>query len=338
MKHSVKQLLLPLIVGILSHFMATAQVGLTYAEKLGFPKGSKVVILHVDDAGMSFDSNLGAIEAMDKGVASSTSVMMPCPWVPGMVEYIKEHPLTDAGLHLTLTSEWRDYRWGPVAGKPAVPGLVDGQGELWASPEDVVSHATADEVETEIRAQIQKALQMGFTPTHLDSHMGTLFASPAFTERYIKVGVEYKIPVMFPGGHNTLIRAQMQMTDAQIQMTTATGQMIWKAGLPVLDDLHNTSYDWTLPRGMAPTKENWRKYKLQQYMATFKLLRPGLTMVIMHCTDPTEVFAHISDSGPAREADLYVMLSPEFRQFLKDEGIIVTTWREIKHRRDQAAN
>jgi len=121
-------------------------------------------------------------------------------------------------------------------------------------------------------------------------------------------------------------------------MTTATGQMIWKAGLPVLDDLHNTSYDWTLPRGMAPTKENWRKYKLQQYMATFKLLRPGLTMVIMHCTDPTEVFAHISDSGPAREADLYVMLSPEFRQFLKDEGIIVTTWREIKHRRDQAAN
>src|ERR1700724_1400976 len=89
----------------------------TYAEKLGFPKGARVLILHVDDAGMSFDSNLGAIEAMEQGVASSTSVMMPCPWVPGFVKYLKQHPNTDAGLHLTLTSEWKDYRWGPLSGK-----------------------------------------------------------------------------------------------------------------------------------------------------------------------------------------------------------------------------
>jgi chitin disaccharide deacetylase len=338
MKRTSKQWTLVFVLACLCWLITNAQADLTYAEKLGFPKGSRVVILHVDDAGMSFDSNEGAIEAMEKSVASSTSVMMPCPWVPGFVGYLKTHPNTDAGLHLTLTSEWKNYRWGPVAGKPAVPGLVDSQGALWASPEEVVMHGSADEVETEIRAQIQKALRMGFTPTHLDSHMGTLFASPAFTERYIKVGIEYKIPVMFPGGHNTLIRQQMNLTDAQIQMTTATGQMIWMAGLPVLDDLHNTSYDWILPKGMAPTQENWRKYKLEQYMATFKLLRPGLTMVIMHCTEPSDVFAHITDSGPAREADLYVMLSPAFKEFLQDEGIIITTWREIKARRDKVVH
>src|SRR5690349_9057588 len=81
----------------------------TYAERLGFPKGAKVVILHVDDAGMSWDSNEGVITALTKGVANSTSVMMPCPWVPQFVHFLKEHPQIDAGLHLTLTSEWKEY-------------------------------------------------------------------------------------------------------------------------------------------------------------------------------------------------------------------------------------
>src|SRR5690606_16617405 len=94
---------------------ATAQQK-TYAEKLGFPKGAKVIILHIDDVGMSWDSNQGAITAMEEGVANSLSIMMPCPWVPGFVNYMKTHPDVDAGLHLTLTSEWRDYRWAPLSG------------------------------------------------------------------------------------------------------------------------------------------------------------------------------------------------------------------------------
>ena len=94
----------------------------TYAEKLGFPKDAKVLILHVDDAGMSWDSNEGAIHAMEKGVANSVSVMMPCPWVPGYVKLPEETSNVDAGLHLTLTSEFKNYRWGPLAGKAFGPG------------------------------------------------------------------------------------------------------------------------------------------------------------------------------------------------------------------------
>src|SRR5207253_6254920 len=93
----------------------------TYAEKLGYPGGAKVLILHVDDAGMSFDSNEGAITAITKGVANSCSVMMPCPWVPAFVRFLKGHLQIDAGLHLTLTSEWMDYRWGPLSGKAVTP-------------------------------------------------------------------------------------------------------------------------------------------------------------------------------------------------------------------------
>jgi hypothetical protein len=310
----------------------------TYAEKLGFPKGKKVVIFHVDDVGMSLDGNHGAIEAMEKGVATSCSVMMTCPWVPGYFHYLKDHPNTDAGLHLTLTSEWKDYRWGPLSGKPAVPGLVDREGAMWASVEDVVKNATADEVEKEIRAQVERALQMGFKPTHMDSHMGTLFATPAFIQRYVKVGMEYKIPVMFPGGHNTMVMEQMKSTAADMQTARMVGKALWQAGLPVIDDLHNNSYAPHLPDGVKPTSENLRKYKTQFYIDALKSLQPGITYVIMHCIKPTEVFPYISDSGPIREADFLAMTNPELKKFIEKEGIILTTMRELMERREKVAN
>jgi chitin disaccharide deacetylase len=300
----------------------------TYAERLGFPKGAKVVILHVDDCGMSFDSNEGGIKAMTQGVANSCSVMMPCPWVPQFIQFLKAHPQTDAGLHLTLTSEWKAYRWGPLAGKTAVPGLVDSTGSLWASVEEVVKHASADDVERELEAQWERAHAMGFEPTHFDSHMGTLFASPAFMERYVAFGIKHQTPVMFPAGHSTLIAAQNGINAQQKAQLQTVGKMLWAAGLPVLDDLHNTTYNWQPPKGTH--KSN---YKTAQYIAALKELKPGLTMLIMHCTEPTEVFKQISDSGPSRKADLEAMLDPAFKKALQKEGIILTTWRELKKRR-----
>ena len=177
----------------------------TYAEKLGYPKGKKVIIFHIDDAGMSYEANQGTILAMEKGVANSASVMMPCGWVPAYMKYLQQHPNTDAGVHLTLTSEWKGYRWFPLSGRDKVPGLHDKEGAMWSNVASVVKNASADEVETEIRAQIARFRQFGVEPSHIDSHMGTLFGSPAFTERYVKVGIQEKIPVMFPAGHATLI-------------------------------------------------------------------------------------------------------------------------------------
>lgn len=306
---------------------------ITYAEKLGFPKGSKVVILHVDDVGMSWDSNEGAIRAMEDGVATSVSIMMTCPWVPGFFHYLDQHPNVDAGLHLTLTSEWKDYRWGPLSGKEKVPGLVDKEGALWSNVEDVVKNATADEVEAEIRAQIERAKNFGFSPTHLDSHMGTLFAKPEFLERYIKVGIENKIPVMFFGGHSSMITKQMSLPAEARQQFTAMGEMLWNGGLPVLDDLHNLSYNFEYKPGMAD--DELRKFATSRYIETMRALQPGLTMVIMHCTAPTEVFPHISDSGLIRKGDLLAMTDPAFKEFLQKEKIILTTWREVMDRRSK---
>jgi len=309
--------------------------GQTYAEMLGFPKGSRVLILHVDDAGMSLDSNDGAIRAMEKGVANSVSVMMPCPWVPGFVQYLKQHPATDAGLHLTLTSEWDLYRWGPLSGKPAVPGLVDEEGALWGSVEDVVKHATPEEVDAEIRAQLSRAKGMGFEPTHLDSHMGTLFASPPFMQKYIQLGIENKIPVMMPGGHNTMIGKLLNTTPELQAQLQAVGKSLWAAGLPVLDDLHNASYDWKYPGDKKDDDVALQKFVTSKYIETIRTLKPGLTMVIMHCTVPSKTFEMISNSGTTRKGDMLAMTDPAFKKFLESEGIILTTWREVMKRRQE---
>ncbi len=324
-----------LSVLLLAVIFSNGQAGTTFAEKLGYPKRARVIILHVDDMGMSYDSNTGGIEAMTKGAANSCSVMMPCPWVPGFVHYLKEHPGLDAGLHLTLTSEWKDYRWGPLSGKAKTPGLTDSEGAMWRSVRDVVAHASADEVETEIRAQIDRAKTMGFEPTHIDSHMGTLFATPAFIERYVKVGIAYHIPVMFPGGHNTLIAEEIKNTGADMDMARRVGEKLWAAGLPVLDDLYNDSYSWKLPPGTAPSDENIRDFKTKKYKEVLKSLKPGITMIIMHCTNTTEVFPYISDSGITRRGDFLAMLNPELKKFIEKEGIIFTTWKELKERRDR---
>jgi predicted glycoside hydrolase/deacetylase ChbG (UPF0249 family) len=336
---------------------ATAQQTKTFAERLGWPKGSRVLILHVDDAGMSHESDEGVEMAIGKGVSTSTSVMMPCPWVPEIVKYIKEHPDMDAGLHLTLTSEWDNYRWGPLAGKVAVPGLVDKQGCLYPSVEAVYFHASADEIDKEIRAQLDRALSMGFKPTHLDSHMGTLFAKDAFMEKYLQLGIEKQIPVMFPGGDDLFYRYEAKAaTIAELKKqgkykegmaipepetldkAKTIGEMLWKKGLPVLDDLHNSSYEWNMPDVDNKSDEEIQKWYTDHYIESIGRLSPGLTMVIMHCTNPSPNFKYISDTGKKRKGDLLAMTDPRLKAFLEKNGFILTTWREVMERRKKAGN
>lgn len=311
----------------------------TYADRLGFPKGARILLIHVDDAGMSLESNEGAINALTKGAATSVSVMMPCPWVPGFVKWLKSHPDIDAGLHLTLTSEWNEYRWGPVAGHTVVPGLTDSTGNLWPSVLQVAQHASPDEVAKEMSAQLDRARAMGFQPTHLDTHMGTVYATVEFLKRYMQLGITNHIPVMLPGGTDKLIQQETGFPDAQIAQMRRLGTTLWEAGLPVLDDLHNFSYDWKVPDSLAtgnPTTESDKKlekWRVAKYIDALHRLQPGVTMMIMHCSDAGAHFARISDSGPLRRGDMLAMMDPAFKKALKDQGILLTTWRELMQRR-----
>jgi chitin disaccharide deacetylase len=324
--------------------------GQSYAEKLGYPKGKKVVIFHVDDSGMSYESNQGTIQSLEYGIATSCSIMMPCPWAANFIKDAKAHPEWDLGLHLVLTSEWNTYRWEPLAGKQLVPGLHDPDGAFWHTVEQVVLHATPEEVYIELKAQIDRALGMGLKPTHLDSHMGTLFAHDKFLEKYIQVGLEYGIPVMFPGGSNVLLeesltapiikklQAEGKFTEGMslpkpeiLLKSQSIGEQIWKNGLPVLDDLHSVSGDWK--PAQQHTLEELGQFKVDQFKRILMKMEPGLAMIIIHSIEYSDFFKRFSGSGDSRYGDLLAMTDPELKSFIEQEGIILTTWKEVMERR-----
>ena len=300
---------------------ARGQDNRTFAERLGWKSNEVVVVLHVDDVGMSHSSNLGAIEATEKGVATSCAVMMPCPWVSEIARYLKEHPQVDSGVHLALNSEWKLYRWGPVAGKAQVPGLVDEEGCLWPRVEQVALKASADEIEREIRAQVDRAETLGIPITHLDSHMGTLFVRPDYYERLAKVGIEKGIPVLVVGGNGAHLAPEERLAAAQLLPWI---KKVWNSGLPVLDDLFT---------GFTGLKV---EDKGERLAALLKDLKPGVTEILFHASQPTEEFPLITGSSRARLADLKALTDPRVKKAIEEKGIILTTWRELKERRKKA--
>ena len=169
------------IMLLVSQNTAQAQ-GKNTAERLGYPRDSKLLIIHADDLAVAHSEDAASFDALDKRAATSASIMVPCPWLSEVAEYAKAHPDADLGLHLTLTSEWKTYRWAPVASKERVPSLLDSSGYLWPDSDPAKQHIKADEAEREIRAQMEKAISMGIHPTHIDTHMGALVARPDFLD------------------------------------------------------------------------------------------------------------------------------------------------------------
>ncbi|MFO7973910.1 MAG: polysaccharide deacetylase family protein [Candidatus Hydrogenedentota bacterium] len=320
MNHIALSLLPLFVLSMILAFPAFAEP--TYGERLGWGPEDRILIFHNDDAGMSHESNLGTIEGFEKGLLTSASTMMPCSWAPEWAAYLKEHPEIDNGIHLTMTSEWKHYRWGPVAGRNAVPGLVDSEGYLPHEVPDVVATATADEIETEIRAQIALAEKLGMPITHLDSHMGTLFYVPEYFERYVKIGIEKQIPILIISGYEV----EDQRQQALAERLQKASKNVWEAGLPVLDHLMTSTADTSDPDVM-----------IEALIDNLRNLKPGITQIILHATRPGENFSAISSSGGKREAELEMVLSDKVREVIEEEGIILTTYKELMKRRQEVA-
>jgi chitin disaccharide deacetylase len=166
----------------------------TLAERLGYDADARVLIINCDDLGACHAANVGVYESLRSGLATSATLMVPCPWArDAAAGYLGE----DIGVHLTLNCEYDVYRWGPIT---HAPSLLDGDGGLPRTITDVWDHADLDEVRRECRAQIERAILWGFDVSHLDSHMGTLQLRPEFFDIYLELAVDYQLPLRLSGG------------------------------------------------------------------------------------------------------------------------------------------
>src|SRR5688572_28910888 len=176
----------------------TARRQTNLAQRLGYPSDAKLLIIHGDDLGMAHSVNAASIRALEHGMVNSGSIMVPAPWFPEIAAWARKNPDADLGLHLTLTSEWTTYRWGPVLSRGVVPTLFDKDGYLYLTEDVAAANIDPREAEAEVRAQIEKARAFGIQPTHLDSHMRTLHQNTALFEVQLRMAREYKIPAAVP--------------------------------------------------------------------------------------------------------------------------------------------
>ena len=256
---------------------------------------------------MAHSVNAASFDALDKNAVSSASIMMPCPWVTEVAAYAKAHPDADLGLHLTLTSEWKTFRWGSVESRDKVSSLLDPSGTLWAETGSVASNAKPEEAEREIRAQIDRAVALGIHPTHLDSHMGSLFSTPALFATLAKVAHDYHLPFLALRGIAGGTTLQPPLSDKDI----------------VLDAV-------VIANEKTP-RDRWKEF----YLGAIKSLKPGLSEMIVHLGhDDAELQAVMVDHEPYgsawRQRDYSIVNDPDFKRALVDNQVVVIRWRDLQ--------
>ena len=272
-------------------------------EKLGYPASARLLIIHADDFGMAHSVNRAIGEALENGWVTSASILVPCPWLPEVAYWSQEHGPSDLGIHLALNSEWGWFRWGPVSPRDKVPSLLDAEGYLPMLESQVAQQDKPAEVETELRAQIDRAFAMAIPISHLDTHMGALLGTPQLIEVYRRVAREYGLPIPLKRARNAgelaLSRSE-SLVDSVLQISP---------GVPA---------------------DQW----LKTYEGILTPLGPGVYELIVHLAyDDDEMrgaTANHPDWGAAwRQRDLDMVKSPEFRQFLRAQKFILVSWRDL---------
>ncbi len=304
----MKKLIL-LFAGLLIAVAVGAQSGKNLADLLGYPHDSKLLIIHADDMGLAHSVNTACIRAFDNKGITSGSIMVPCPWAPEIMAWAKDHPGLDIGIHLTLTAEWDLYKWGGISSSDQIKSLLDTNNYFYPSVELLGKTAKGAEAEKELRAQIDRAIASGVQPTHLDTHMGSVLASPELVKIYLGLSDIYHLPVLFPRAYLSWFPPEMAKS--------------MESKIFLLDNL------FMLEPKMISGK--W----IDAYRKGMESMKPGLNQMIVHLAVDNEEMQAITkghdDYGSAwRQHDLDLVSSPEFKQLLKENHVILITWKQIR--------
>ncbi|MEN3333353.1 MAG: hypothetical protein V7641_2718 [Blastocatellia bacterium] len=277
------------------------------AERLGFKATDKILIVNVDDIGNSHAANAAVMDATEHGLATCATIIVPGPWFPEIADYARKHPQADFGVHLAHTSEWTTIKWGPVANKSEVPGLVDPQGYLWPDIANVYKNSTPEQAYIEARAQVKKAMAAGVDVTHLDSHMGTLQFNEAYFQIYRRLAKEFDLPLRM--GSQELLAAQ------------GGGHQRGQ-----LDEDGIVYPDYLIHGGRKP-KESMSDY----WKRMLSDLKPGVTEAYIHASAAgDELAAFTNTAGDRAEEYRLFTKDPEIRRILEAQNVKRIGYRALR--------
>lgn len=285
-------------------------------KKLGFSNDDRVVIIHADDLGMCQSTITACEDLFQNHRITSAAIMVPCPWFLSAVDLTKGVTNFDLGVHLTLTSEWKTYRWRPISTVDISSGLIDPQGFFHATSEGVFQNADPVFVKQEINAQIDRAIIEGIVPTHIDTHMGSV-AHPKFMFDYIQAAMSRKIPAMV----FRLSKAEwMELGLDENSAAMIEGYLadLEGNGFPLIDHL----------RSMPLDQPNARLDTAKQI---FKNLPSGITHFIIHPASDTVELQAITPDWESRVGDYQLFIDDKIHKFLRNEGIHLISYNEIRN-------
>jgi predicted glycoside hydrolase/deacetylase ChbG (UPF0249 family) len=278
----------------------------TLAQLLGYPDDARLLIVNADDFGMCHAENVATVDGLESGAFSSATVMVPCPWFEEAVELAATLTAADIGVHVTHTSEWERYKWGPVCGRRDVSSMVTERGYLHADADSFYGQARLDEVERETRAQIDKALAAGVDVTHLDSHMGTLQLRPDYHMLYVQLASEYRLPLRTVGRRMLERMGMSHIVEAAARLGVLTPDYLWYGGPPAAE---TTESYWT---------------------DVLRNLHPGVTEIYIHAAVDAPELKAMTDAWAQRPADYRFFTSVATRRLLRELGIELIGYRAVR--------
>lgn len=284
-------------------------------KKLGLAPADRAVVIHADDIGMCQASFTAWADLVDFGLISSAATMVPCPWFPAVAAYCREHPDVDLGVHLTLTSEWDAYRWGPLSTRDPASGLLDGEGYFPRQAESVQERADPGAVRREMQAQLERALAAGIDVTHIDSHMGTVL-HPRFAWDYVQLALQHRLPFIMVRLDEAGYR-EMGMDEAGATFAVQLVAQLEAQGVPIFDRI-----------AMLPLDQSIDQMDVAKRM--FDELPPGLSNLIIHPSADTPELRAITPDWPSRVAHYRAFTSEELRAYVRDSGVQVIGYRALR--------
>ena len=319
-----------LIISLISFINTNAQID-NIAEKLGFEKDARLLIIHGDDIGVSHSVNIASFDGFKNNAINSGSAMIPSPWIKEVAEFHKENPKYDIGLHLTLTAEWKNYKWNGVSSSNQISSLLNEDFEFYDNTSDVNINANPEEVRRELQAQIDFSRQIGLNPTHIDTHMGALAVNKRLWKVYIEVGHKNKLVSMVTKSRAlNLFDEDFPMPDYIVPVNDI--YMLYPgADRTFLEEAYGENLASTAIVNDIYKYEDW--YEL--YSNKIKSLQPGLNVFLLHLGYNNEELKAVTIDHPEygslwRQLDFDVFNSEEIKQLIKDEGIKLVNWGEIR--------